>query len=227
MLPECIIFDESTAMLDPLGRRDVMSAIEKLNREQGITVIMITHYMEEAAIADRIVVLDDGRLTDSQGRCVDFRNAIVILTSNLGSDVILNGMTAMGELEESARREVEGLLKRSFRPEFLNRLDEIITFTGLKRNEIKKIISLMIKDVNRRLAERNAEVCLTDAAMDRIIEQAYQPEFGARPIRRYIQRNIETMLARELVAGNIQDGARVEIDGTENGFIWKNAWNEL
>ena len=163
-------------------------------------------------------LLDDGRLTDSQGRTVDFKNAIIIMTSNLGSDIILNGIAEDGEISDNARNQVDRLLKASFRPEFLNRLDEIVYFTSLSEKEIDKIIRLMMKDVNRRLSDKGITVSLTDSAVSKIIHEAYSPEFGARPIRRYIQKHIETMLAKAIVRGEIKEESACLIDDV-NGVL--------
>ena len=163
-------------------------------------------------------LLDDGRLTDSQGRTVDFKNAIIIMTSNLGSDIILNGIAEDGEISDNARNQVDRLLKASFRPEFLNRLDEIVYFTSLSEKEIEKIIRLMMKDVNRRLSDKGITVSLTDSAVSKIIHEAYSPEFGARPIRRYIQKHIETMLAKAIVRGEIREESTCFIDNV-NGML--------
>ena len=163
-------------------------------------------------------LLDDGRLTDSQGRTVDFKNAIIIMTSNLGSDIILNGIAEDGEISDNARNQVDRLLKASFRPEFLNRLDEIVYFTSLSEKEIEKIIRLMMKDVNRRLSDKGITVSLTDSAVSKIIHEAYSPEFGARPIRRYIQKHIETMLAKAIVRGEIREESTCFIDNV-NGVL--------
>ncbi|MBQ4619532.1 MAG: ATP-dependent chaperone ClpB [Clostridia bacterium] len=163
-------------------------------------------------------LLDDGRLTDSQGRTVDFKNAIIIMTSNLGSDIILNGIAEDGEISDNARNQVDRLLKASFRPEFLNRLDEIVYFTSLSEKEIDKIIRLMMKDVNRRLSDKGITVSLTDSAVSKIIHEAYSPEFGARPIRRYIQKHIETMLAKAIVRGEIREESACFIDNV-NGML--------
>ena len=163
-------------------------------------------------------LLDDGRLTDSQGRTVDFKNAIIIMTSNLGSDIILNGIAEDGEISDNARNQVDRLLKASFRPEFLNRLDEIVYFTSLSEKEIEKIIRLMMKDVNRRLSDKGITVSLSDSAVTKIIHEAYSPEFGARPIRRYIQKHIETMLAKAIVRGEIREESTCFIDNV-NGVL--------
>ena len=166
-------------------------------------------------------LLDDGRLTDSQGHTVDFANTIIIMTSNLGSDVILNGIGENGELTGQAKEEVEEMLHESFRPEFLNRLDEIIYFKGLTRAQISGIAQLMIDEVNRRLEEKGVRVRLTPAAMDKLIAEAYSPEFGARPLRRYIQRNIETLLAKALIRGDVAEGGEALIDADEGGLYLK------
>jgi len=163
-------------------------------------------------------LLDDGRLTDSQGRCVDFKNAIIIMTSNLGSDIILNGIGEDGEIDERAHAQVEALLKNAFRPEFLNRLDEVVYFKGLRRDQIASIISLMMKDVNRRLSAQSITAEITESAVERIIEEAYLPEYGARPIRRYIRKNIETLIAREIIKGEIHEGMTVVIDVKNGAF---------
>ncbi len=163
-------------------------------------------------------LLDDGRLTDSQGRTVDFKNAIVIMTSNLGSDIILSGIEADGEISSEAKEKVDALLKANFRPEFLNRLDEIVCFKALTEKEIEKIIDLMIKDVNRRLSDKKLEVTLTSGAVSRIVEEAYSPVFGARPIRRYIQKHIETLLAKAIVKRDLKEGDTAVIDNV-NGVL--------
>ena len=156
-------------------------------------------------------VLDDGRITDSQGRTVDFKNTIIILTSNLGSSVILEGIGADGKLSEEARGEVNGLLKRQFRPEFLNRLDEIVFYTPLNRAQIRQIADLTLQALNRRLAERGVTVRLTDAAKDYVVENGYDPIYGARPLKRFIQRAVETPVARTLVAEDVPEGSTLEV----------------
>ncbi|MBR1780490.1 MAG: AAA family ATPase, partial [Oscillospiraceae bacterium] len=157
-------------------------------------------------------VLDDGRITDSQGRTVDFKNTIIILTSNLGSQYLLDGIEADGSISEGAREQVEQLLKRSFRPEFLNRLDEIVFYKPLTRDNITHIIDLLVGDLNRRLAEQQVTVALTDAAKQEIIERSYDPAFGARPLRRYVQHTMETLIARELIAGNVAPNSTLTVD---------------
>ena len=156
-------------------------------------------------------VLDDGRITDSQGRTVDFKNTIIILTSNLGSSVILEGIGPDGKLSEEARGEVNGLLKRQFRPEFLNRLDEIVFYTPLNKEQIVQIANLTLEALNRRLAERGVTVRLTDSARDYVIENGYDPIYGARPLKRFIQRAVETPVARILIAEDVPEGSTLEV----------------
>ena len=157
-------------------------------------------------------VLDDGRITDSQGRTVDFKNTVIILTSNLGSGIILDGIDASGEINESARGEVEALLKRSFRPEFLNRLDEVVFYKPLTKENIRKIVDLLADDLNKRLKQKQISLVLTDAAKDFIIESAYDPIYGARPLKRFIQSKIETIVAREIIGGNLLPDSEIKID---------------
>ena len=156
-------------------------------------------------------VLDDGRITDSQGRTVDFKNTIIILTSNLGSGIILEGIGPDGKLSEEARGEVNGLLKRQFRPEFLNRLDEIVFYTPLTREQIEKIADLTLEALNKRLAERGVTVRLTDEAKAYVVENGYDPVYGARPLKRFIQRAVETPVARTLIAEDVPEGSTLEV----------------
>ena len=167
-------------------------------------------------------LLDDGRLTDSQGRTVDFANTIVIMTSNLGSDLILGGMDEDGELTQEVRQAIDNIMHESFRPEFLNRLDEIICFKGLTRPQISRIALLMLDDVNKRLHDKGITVALTEEAMQRVIDEAYTPEFGARPLRRYIQRNIETLLAKAIIKGTLPEGSKAVIDANAFGLYLMN-----
>lgn len=161
-------------------------------------------------------VLDDGRITDSQGRTVDFKNTIIILTSNLGSDIILEGIDATGEISEQARNSVHEILKRSFRPEFLNRLDEIIFYKPLTRENIMGIADLIIGQLDKRLSEKQLHVVFTDAAKELIANQGYDPVFGARPLKRYIQSHIETILARKIISEDLSPDTVLTIDA-ENG----------
>ncbi|MEA4965157.1 MAG: ATP-dependent chaperone ClpB [Oscillospiraceae bacterium] len=157
-------------------------------------------------------VLDDGRITDSQGRTMDFKNTILILTSNLGSQYLLEGISEDGEISESAREQVSVLLKRSFRPEFLNRLDEIVFYKPLTRENITKIIDLQIDALNRRLNEKQLSCVMTDDARRFIIDASYDPQFGARPLRRYVQHTVETLIARKILEGKILPGAKLTVD---------------
>ena len=157
-------------------------------------------------------VLDDGRITDSRGRTVDFKNTILILTSNLGSDMILEGINADGEISAEAREGVSALLKRAFRPEFLNRLDEIVFYRPLGREIIRGIVDLQIADLRRRLAARQLDLAITDAARDHIIDTAYDPIYGARPLKRFIQSKIETLLARKIIGEDVAPDTVLTVD---------------
>ena len=167
-------------------------------------------------------VLDDGRITDSQGRTVDFKNTIIILTSNLGSSYILDGITPDGEISEEAKNQVNMLLKNSFRPEFLNRLDEIVFYKPLTRENIGNIIDLLMNDLKKRLEAKQIELSMTDAAKQYIIDNAYDPIYGARPLKRFLQSHVETMLGRKIISGEIgvsdenEEMCKVVIDA-ENG----------
>ena len=163
-------------------------------------------------------VLDDGRITDSQGRTVDFKNTILIMTSNLGSEYILEGI-ADGEITAEAREQVDRLLKTRFRPEFLNRIDEIVCYKPLTRNEIGSIVGLMIKNLNRRLEDKQLKVTLTDAALNAVIDRGFDPVFGARPLKRYLQSKVETLIARKVIAADVTPGTELVVDLDENGEI--------
>ncbi|MCI9243056.1 MAG: ATP-dependent chaperone ClpB [Lawsonibacter sp.] len=157
-------------------------------------------------------VLDDGRITDSQGRTVDFKNTILILTSNLGSQALLDGIGPDGEVSGEARGQVDQLLRRSFRPEFLNRLDEVVFYKPLTREDITHIIDLLVEGLNRRLADKQLTVSLTPAAKSEIIEAAYDPVYGARPLRRYLQHTVETLIGRKIIADQVEPGAALTVD---------------
>ena len=163
-------------------------------------------------------VLDDGRITDSQGRTVDFKNTILILTSNLGSEYILNGINADGTIEESAKEQVRALLRRTFRPEFLNRLDEIVFYKPLTKENVTKIIDLQIAKLNDRLADQQIRCELTPEAKAAIVDAAYDPQYGARPLRRCVQHTVETMLSKRLLRGDVTPGQTVTVDA-ENGEL--------
>ena len=157
-------------------------------------------------------VLDDGRITDSQGRTVDFKNTIIILTSNLGSQFLLDGIGPDGAITEEARNQVSELLKRSFRPEFLNRLDEIVFYKPLTKDNVTHIIDLMAAELNRRLSDKQLTVNLTDRAKEHIIDSAYDPIYGARPLRRYLQHTVETLISRKIIAGEVEQGDTLAVD---------------
>jgi ATP-dependent Clp protease ATP-binding subunit ClpB len=169
-------------------------------------------------------VLDDGRLTDSQGRTVNFRNTVIIMTSNIGSMHLLDGITPDGEIRDDARDRVMGDLRDHFRPEFLNRLDEIVLFKPLAMRDIERIVELQLQDVERRLADRRLRLDITEAAEELIGRAGYDPVYGARPLRRYIQREVETRIGRALVGGEILDGATIVVDAEGDEVIvrWRN-----
>ncbi len=169
-------------------------------------------------------VLDDGRITDSQGRTVDFKNTVIILTSNLGSDLILEDLEksrAMGknELSEEAKNAIDQLLKRQFRPEFLNRLDDIVYYKSLTKQEIGSIVDLMLADLRRRLADKQLNLVVTDAAKNAIIDGGYDPIYGARPLKRYIQAHVETMIAKEIIGGSHAAGDILTVDADAEGKL--------
>ena len=157
-------------------------------------------------------VLDDGRITDSQGRTVDFKNTIIILTSNLGSQYLLDGIDEKGDITAEAKNAVNDLLHHSFRPEFLNRLDEIVFYKPLTKDNITHIIDLLVAELNRRLEDKQLKVALTPAAKQHIIDSAYDPAFGARPLRRFVQHSVETLISRKIIADEVQGGDTLTVD---------------
>ncbi|CUQ74501.1 Chaperone protein ClpB [Lachnospira pectinoschiza] len=163
-------------------------------------------------------VLDDGRITDSQGRTVDFKNTIIILTSNIGSTYLLDGIDENGNIKEGVEELVMGDLRNSFRAEFLNRLDEIIMFKPLNKDNIGSIINLLINDVNRRLEDKELKVVLSDTAKDYIVDHGFDPMYGARPLKRYVQKSVETLAAKLILAGDVSTGDKILID-CENGTL--------
>ncbi len=164
-------------------------------------------------------VLDDGRITDSQGRTVDFKNTIIILTSNLGSPYILEGINENGAISEDARQKVDQLLKQSFRPEFLNRLDEIVFYKPLMKTEIDQIVDLMLNNLRKRLEEKQLSLTVTDAAKDYMIANGYDVNYGARPLKRWIQQKVETLLARKIIAEDIAPNTTLQVDYDGSGMI--------
>ncbi len=164
-------------------------------------------------------VLDDGRITDSQGRTVDFKNTIIILTSNLGSEYILEGINEKGEISKEAKDKVSALLKQSFRPEFLNRLDEIVFYKPLKKDEISQILDLLIKDLEKRLADKQIHLVLTPSAKDYLIENGYNEVYGARPLRRFVQKKLETLIAKKILSQEILPKTTVNVDCQNNELV--------
>ena len=168
-------------------------------------------------------VLDDGRITDGQGRTVDFKNTVIILTSNLGSAAILEGIEYDGEISEEAKAEVSRLLKASFRPEFLNRLDETVFFKPLTKQEIGKIVRLLCGELTRRLEEKQLSLTLTDEAVQHIIDKGYDPVYGARPLKRYMQHALETAIAKRILAGGFVAGDCIKVRADESGLVVEKA----
>ena len=157
-------------------------------------------------------VLDDGRITDSQGRTVDFKNTIIILTSNLGSEFILEGINENGEISEDAKDKVNDLLKHTFRPEFLNRLDEIVFYKPLKKDEISKILNLLISNLEKRLADKQITLELTKNAKEYLIENGYDQIYGARPLKRFVKKKLETLIAEKILNQEILPMSKVVVD---------------
>jgi len=160
-------------------------------------------------------VLDDGRITDSQGRCVDFKNTIIILTSNIGSLKLLDAVKENGQISDDVRESVMNELKVSFRPEFLNRLDEIIMFMPLDKEAIGKILDLLTEDINVRLSHKELKIELTKAGKEYICNNAYDVAFGARPLKRYLQKNVETLVAKMILADEVKSGDTILIDAND------------
>ena len=164
-------------------------------------------------------VLDDGRITDSQGRTVNFKNTIIIMTSNIGSNIILDNIDENGNFKEGTRDSIDQILKGTFRPEFLNRLDDIVMFTPLSHSNISKIVDLMLDKLRARLESQNLKLEVTDAAKDLVIEGGYDVTFGARPLKRYIESNIETPVARIIVGGDLGEGSTIVVDEKEGKLV--------
>jgi ATP-dependent Clp protease ATP-binding subunit ClpB len=157
-------------------------------------------------------VLDDGRLTDSQGRTVNFRNSVIIMTSNIGSQYLMDGVTSIGEIKPDAREGVMADLRGHFRPEFLNRIEDIVLFKPLTEAEIERIVELMLADLRLRLADRRMAFEVSEEARALIARLGYDPVYGARPLRRFIARQVETRIGRALLAGDVQDGATIRVE---------------
>ncbi len=166
-------------------------------------------------------LLDDGRLTDAKGRVVNFKNTVIIMTSNIGSELLLEGLDNQGSIKKDVEEEVFNRLHRHFKPEFLNRIDDIILFKPLMREELMQIIDLQIADLNRKLAEEEINIAFTERAKQHILKEAYSPQYGARPMKRYMQKNVETELGRALIAGEIKPQSRVEVDVKDSAFTFE------
>ena len=166
-------------------------------------------------------VLDDGRITDSKGRTIDFKNTIIILTSNLGSEYIINGIDKNGEISKEAQDKVDALLKKSFRPEFLNRLDEIVLYKPLRKEQVSKILDLLIIDLNKRLEDKHIELSVTDKAKEYLVTNGYDEIFGARPLKRFVQKKLETLIAKEILTQKIKPNSKVVVDVKENELYIK------
>ena len=163
-------------------------------------------------------ILDDGRITDSQGRTVDFKNTVIILTSNLGSQYLLDGIDENGNISPEAREGVERELRAAFRPEFLNRLDEILFFKPLVKSDLRRIVDLMLNGLRKRLEDQMLHLEVTDAAKDYLIDQGYDPVYGARPLRRVLQTKAETLIAKAILSGSLSGGDTLTLD-MENGQL--------
>ncbi len=166
-------------------------------------------------------ILDDGRLTDGQGRTVNFKNTVVIMTSNIGSQYLMDGIDSGGNIAEQTRQMVFGELQAAFRPEFLNRLDEIVLFKPLTQEEIVRIIDLILNKTGEKLADQNLTLSVSQAAKHRIARESYSPVYGARPVKRFIQKNVETAIARIIMRGEAGEGGTVFVDADENGLFFR------
>ncbi len=164
-------------------------------------------------------VLDDGHITDAQGRTVDFKNTVIIMTSNIGADLMLNGISRAGQFEDGIEAAVKARLQQHFRPEFLNRLDEVVLFKPLGKQTVRQIAQLLLQDINQRLADRRIAISLTTAAIDLLIARAYNEQFGARPLKRYLQHTVENALARALLSGRVEVGDSVEFDAVDGELV--------
>jgi ATP-dependent Clp protease ATP-binding subunit ClpB len=162
-------------------------------------------------------VLDDGRITDSSGKTVDFKNTIIIMTSNIGSQYLLTGIDEAGRIREDAKAMVMNDLRNHFRPEFLNRLDEIILFKPLEKENIAGIVDLLLAELNKRIEDRELKIELTDQAKEFVVEQGYDPVYGARPLKRYLQKHVETLAARIILGDEVRAGNVIVIDVSEDG----------
>ena len=166
-------------------------------------------------------ILDDGRLTDNQGRTVDFKNSIIIMTSNIGSPLLIENASETGQTAEHVRKKVMAELRASFRPEFLNRVDDIVLFKPLTLSEIKRIVDLQLNLLRARLADRHINLELADAAREFIAREAYDPVYGARPLKRFLQRHVETPLSRKILSGDVRDNSRVTVEFKKGELVFE------
>jgi ATP-dependent Clp protease ATP-binding subunit ClpB len=164
-------------------------------------------------------ILDDGRLTDAKGRTVDFKNTVIIMTSNIGSSTLLDAIEKYNRITDDTKESVMNMLHQNFKPEFLNRIDEIVIFKPLSLSEIEKIVDLLLEELKKRLEEREIEVELTGPARRHIAETGYDPVYGARPLKRYIQKALETSIAKKIIAGEISDSDKIKIDFVEGDLL--------
>jgi ATP-dependent Clp protease ATP-binding subunit ClpB len=206
--PGYVGFDEGGQLTEAVRRRPyavvLFDEIEKAHADVFNTLLQI---------------LDDGRLTDSRGRTVNFRNTVIVMTSNIGSLHLLDGFTSTGEIAEDARDRVMADLRGHFRPEFLNRVDDIVLFKPLTLEEIEKIVDLQVEDLRRRLAGRRMSLELTEAARAFIAAEGYDPVYGARPLKRFISHELETRIGRALLAGAIEEGSTIEVDVHDDELV--------
>ena len=210
--PACI--GSATTFIASSMITDAFARLTEAVRRRPYSVVLL----DEIEKAHRDVfnvllqVLDDGRLTDGQGRTVDFRNTVIIMTSNIGSQYLLEGISDAGEIKPEGRELVMSELRRHFRPEFLNRVDDIVLFKPLTQPEIERIVDLMFNDLRARLADRQMTLEISQEARRYIAQQGFDPVYGARPLRRFIAREVETRIGRALLAGDAQDGAVIRVD---------------
>ena len=166
-------------------------------------------------------VLDDGRLTDGQGHTVDFKNTLLIMTSNLGSDILLNGLDKDGNISDKAKKQVNELLKKSFKPEFLNRIDDIITFKPLSKNDVRQIVKHLIDQLGQRLKDQQIKIEVSDEALDWITDNGYDPQYGGRPLQRFVTRNVETPLAKLIIADKVKAKSTFKIGLSNNELTFE------
>ena len=220
-LAECLFDDENNMIRLDMSEYMEGGQLTEAVRRKPYSVVLFDE-VEKAhpdVFNTLLQVLDDGRITDSQGRLIDFKNTILIMTSNIGAQYLLDGIDENGNITEEAANAVNEELRASFRPEFLNRLDEIIMFKPLTKDNISNIVRLIIKDLNRRLSDRELEISLTDKATDFIVDQAYDPVYGARPLKRFIQKHIETLVGKAILEGRAKDGDKVVIDVNDGRLV--------